>query len=73
MKLEIGKTYQIYFNSGNINNETIHVRAIVDEVYIVYRVWISNQKIWRYKMDRQSYFNYLIKDGFIKESKFEEN
>ena len=39
-----------------------HIRAVVDEDYLVYRVWRPGRG-WVYRMDSLYYFGLLIQDG----------
>lgn len=43
-----GKKVRVFYSPGNTNNQLRHIRAIVDETHIVYRVW-SKQR-WFYKV-----------------------
>lgn len=67
MKIEAGKTYRIFYNKRNWNNRLIHVRAVIDDYYVVYRFWHAVQ--WCYKMDNMTYINLLIKNGTLTEEK----
>ncbi len=62
MDLKFAK-YKIFYNEGNPNNATIHIRAIVDN-HVVYKQWLHRR--WRYFMDSMYYFDGLDRDGYIK-------
>jgi len=39
MDFKKGEKWKLYFNENNINNKLIHIRGIIDDVYIVTRSW----------------------------------
>jgi len=45
-----GHRVSVFYGPGNINNETRHIRAIIDDDWIVYRVWSPARKSWRYSV-----------------------
>jgi len=65
MIIEAGKSYRIFFNEDNINNKKIHVRAIIDDVQIVYKYWSRNRQGWIYQMEHKYYFDNLIRNNYI--------
>lgn len=67
--MEVGKKYRIFWNKDNPNNETIHVRAIVDEDQIVYKQWYSSKQRWMYHVRDILWFDMLKKEGIIKKIK----
>ena len=67
--LEIDKKYRIFYNKGNPNNQLIHVRAIVDKEYIVYKTWFKRKQYWRYSVDNVHYFKSLFFGGNLTEIK----
>ena len=66
-KLKVGKKYKIDYGKNNSNNKVIHIRAFVDDEYVVYRYW-SRRKNRYYYLVEWFYGLYLIKD-IIKEVK----
>lgn len=62
LKLEVGQTLKINFGRGNVNNGTLHVRAIVDTYCVVVRRWRGR---WHYKAEDLDYFQALADRGFL--------
>lgn len=60
-KLQPGNKIKIFYNKGNHNNHIRHIRAIIDDEYIVYKRW-SNRKGWRYLIDW--YYDFLLLDYY---------
>ena len=52
--VKVGQTWRLHYNEGNRNNALLHIRAIVDEEYIVVRVWHNAQ--WKYRLETVSSF-----------------
>lgn len=55
MNPQIGDTYRIYFNERNINNKTIHIRGIVDDIFVI-RYWLKRKQRWYYACEPIEYF-----------------
>lgn len=53
---------QFYWNENNPNNETVHVRAIVDEDKIIVRIWMGRTG-WRYTVRDAYWFIMCIENG----------
>ncbi len=64
-----GNAVKLWYSEDNPNNEIRHIRAIVDDDYIVYRVWITTKKRWNYQVAPWSSFYYPWKDGDLKPCK----
>ena len=45
-----GEIYELFFNEGNVNNATIHIRAIVDNEMVVFRRWSEHKTDWTYEI-----------------------
>ena len=60
-----GKSYRICYGPGNINNQRIHIRAVVDDVKIVCRRWIRRKKRWWYDVKDFWFFYWLCKEGYL--------
>ena len=60
-----GNKVKIFFNEGNINNEIIEIKEIVDNDYIVYRVYNIGEGKYCYKIQFIYYFKLLEKDGCL--------
>lgn len=67
--VEAGKTYRIFYNHGNVNNQLIHVRAIVDINWVVYRTWSRRKMTWRYRVEHTGWFRSLEQFGILMEAK----
>ncbi len=65
MPVEIGRKYKIFFSDNNPMNRTAHIRAFVDEHYVVYRFWKKRKDRWEYVIDSVYYFKLLLKDGAL--------
>jgi hypothetical protein len=59
--LQPGQKIKEFYNEGNINNRTIHIRAIVDDVAIVFRVYTKG--IWNYHVNSRYKFEYMYEKG----------
>ena len=46
--IRAGNTIRIYHNKKNPNNKLMHIRAIIDDDQVVYRVWNSHKRGWMY-------------------------
>jgi hypothetical protein len=56
-----GIVFRIY-KRPNPNHAVCHVRAVVDDQYIVYRVWSARRR-WLYQIRDAYYFGLLIENG----------
>ena len=56
MNILPGQSYKLNLGKGNPNNKTMHIRAVVDDEAVVYRVWSRHKQGWRYKLDTLSLF-----------------
>ena len=61
-----GQKVKISFGKGNINNKTVHVRAIVDDRIVVYTVWDKYRQDWRYNYFGIDYLALLHEKGNLK-------
>jgi hypothetical protein len=57
-----GATIRWFWGEGNPNNKLVHIRAIVDDEWVVYRWW-SRRKGWRYKIEWAYWFWLLDREG----------
>ena len=51
-----GNKVRIFYYKGNPNNCLLHIRAIVDNNWIVYKVWSKQKKYWVYLVNHISWF-----------------
>jgi hypothetical protein len=61
--LQPGRMLRRYFNPGNINNGTVHVRAIVDGDIVVTREWSRTKQSWRYQTHDRDWYRILREAG----------
>lgn len=59
-----GATLRLFWNERNPNNKRIHIRAIVDDEYVVYRQW-SRRKGWLYRIEWYYWFWLLDREGRV--------
>lgn len=59
--LQVDKALRVNYGEGNSNNETRHIRAIVDDDQIVYRVWSRSKRRWIYHIENRYAF-YLLRN-----------
>lgn len=57
--LQIGKSVRVNFGEGNTRNQTRHIRAIVDDDHIVYRVWSKSKQRWIYHIAQRYEFEII--------------
>jgi hypothetical protein len=62
--LQPGNKVHVFYNDNNINNQIRHIRAIVDEDQIVYRVW-SKKGYWRYFVTGRYEFELKYENGVL--------
>ncbi len=61
-----GNKVRVFYNNGNINNEIRHIRAIVDNDQVVYRVWNKHKRRWVYYVEWVVKFQILYKYHHLK-------
>lgn len=49
--LQPGAVVRFFYNEGNRHNQLRHICAVVDDDYIVYRVWSPAGQRWRYRVE----------------------
>jgi len=64
--LQPGKKVKLFYSKGNPNNELRHILAIVDDEYIVYKVWRTHKQRWHYRVDSIYGFHSDFEDGNLK-------
>lgn len=60
-----GAKVKLFFGEGNINNATLHIRAIIDEDQVVFKRWLKHKKYWLYEV-KDMYFFELRLDQLTK-------
>ena len=53
---EINEKYRLFYSAKNINNCIMHILSIVDNDFIVFKVWSKNKNRWIYKVENENYF-----------------
>jgi len=61
-----GAVIRLDYGENNLNNKTIHVRAIVDDDQIVYRVWSQRKQLWRYHIEDLYFFTLGYSKDYLK-------
>lgn len=54
--IQVGDKIRFYYSPNNVNNELIHIRAIVDGDQVVFRRWSREKQRWRYAVESMTYF-----------------
>jgi hypothetical protein len=49
--LQPGVALRLNYGPGNVNNERRHIRAVVDDIQVVYRVWSRRRQRWVYQVE----------------------
>lgn len=65
MDIKIGETYKLFYGDNNINNSVIHIRAFVDDNFVVLRSWSKHKKQWVYDIKHKIWFS-IHKKALIK-------
>lgn len=60
-----GAKVKLFFGDGNINNATLHIRAIIDEDQVVFKRWLKHKQYWLYEV-KDMYFFQLRLDQLTK-------
>lgn len=63
--IQPGKKVRVFYYRGNSNNQLRHIRAIVDEEYIVYRIWSRHTLCWLYRVDLLYHFYLKWENGHL--------
>ena len=61
-----GKSIRIVRGQKNPNNKKIHIRAIVDGQFVVFREWWFRKKYWNYSVQHIYFYYLLLKDDCLK-------
>lgn len=65
-KMKPGTSWRIDRGKGNINNKLIHILAIVDDEYIVYKTWLKHKQRWHYSVEWIYYYWLTHRAGNLK-------
>jgi len=61
--LQPGTAVRVDYGKNNINNELRHIRAIVDDDQVVYKVWSPRKQTWQYHVKWLYGFLLMYKNG----------
>jgi len=64
-----GSKLYIDYGEGNRNNRIIHIRAIVDEEWVVSRTWWKSKRRWHYVIEHILGFEMMQEAGRLKTNK----
>ena len=53
-----GAALRLFFNKGNIKNQVIHIRGIVDD-HVVFRTWSKRKQRWIYNVESWCWFDVM--------------
>ena len=60
-----GKKIRVYYGKGHHANVLYHIRAIVDEHYVVVKSWVKHKKRWSYEVHPMFWFEMLQEQGLL--------
>jgi len=63
-EIKIGRKYKVFYGNGNINNQILHVRGIVDK-HIVCCWWRMSKQYFQFIVETSYYFELLIKNKHL--------
>jgi len=64
-----GSKLYIHYGKGRIHNSIIHIRAIVDDEWVVSRTWHRRRGQWQYEINHITRFEVLYEQGRLKTKK----
>ena len=64
-----GSKLYIDYGEGNRNNRLIHIRAIVDDEWVVSRRWLKHKRRWHYEVEDIFWYEMLHENGRLKTEK----
>lgn len=67
-KPTVGKKYRIYYGKDNPYNARIHILAIVDKEYYVYKYWWKYKQRWIYEVQPLWWYQMKYRDGSLLKS-----
>lgn len=66
--IQPGKELKLFYGEGNINNQIVRIRAVVDEVQVVFCAREESVKIWVYQLGHIDGFWYKYRQGVLSEN-----
>lgn len=67
----VGESFRVNYGKEHRGNRLIHIRAIVDDEYIVYRYWKNGY--WVYMMTDPTFFYVGIESSVLTKAKSRSN
>jgi hypothetical protein len=67
--LQPGQKVRFDYGEPSPNNRVCHIRAIIDEEYIAFRVWSKTRRRWLYYIDDVYFFQGAYALGYLKRVK----
>jgi hypothetical protein len=64
--LQPGARLRVWYRHPDSNAETYHIRAIVDNNFVVSRIWSKHRNGWDYRVDHWYFFELTLKDGGLR-------
>ncbi|WP_321492159.1 hypothetical protein [uncultured Desulfobacter sp.] len=68
IRIKPGEKYKIFFTKNNPNNQTIHIRSIIDDDQVVYRKISKEEQSLSYHIGSVYFFELLQAGGVIKKA-----
>jgi hypothetical protein len=63
--LQPGQKIKVFYSERNPNNQIRHIRAIVDNEFIAYRVWSKRKRLWMYNIQHRYNFELGYERGVL--------
>jgi len=60
-----GNKVRLFISENNVNNKLMHVLAVVDEDYVVYKSWSRRRQSWNYQVEYIYLFELFNKEGWL--------
>lgn len=64
--LQPGVKLRRFYGKGHPSNALFHIRAIVDEDWVVFCQWVPRKQSWAYRVEYRYLFDLLYNDGHLK-------
>jgi len=49
--MSVGNSVRAFWGKNNPHNKLMHIRAVIDDDWIVYRWWSYHRRSWQYEID----------------------
>lgn len=69
--IKVGKSYVKYptLPPNSPNRQKIHIRGIIDQNHVVYRVWLRRKRYWYYQVEHFHMFGLMMENGSLVKSR----